>query len=234
MNIAICDDIKSCQEDVEKHIRFYFNDNKIPLNVFKFSTTEELLASSIIYDIAFLDVELGEENGIEAGKKLRQRNERLIIFIVTAHNRYLDDAFDLRAFRFLPKPIQAQRLYTALDSAIEMLDNTFITFIESKSNSRIKVAVRKIIYAEITGRKTSIFTPCGSYISDKKISYWRDLLSASYFATPHNSYIVNMNYAVEYKRNELTLRYDKQIYKIPIAAKKQAQFRKTYFSFQSR
>lgn len=234
MNIAICDDIKNCQEDIKKHIKFYFNDNKIPLNIFTFDTTETLLKSDIIFDIAFLDVELGEENGIEAGKQLRLKNERLIIFVVTAYNRYLDDAFDLRAFRFLPKPIQAQRLYSALDSAVELLNNTFITFIECQTNSRIKIAVREIISVEISNRKTKITTENGIYFSNEKISHWKDVLSASYFAIPHSSFIVNMNYSAEYKRTELKLRHKENEYTIPISAKNQSEFRKTYFNFQSR
>ncbi len=234
MNIAICDDVKNCQNDIEKHLVFYFNDNKIPLNIFKFDTTDELLKSNIIFDIAFLDVELGTENGIEAGKQLRLRNERLIIFVVTAHNRYLDDAFDLKAFRFLPKPIQPLRLYTALDSAVELLNNTFITFIESKTNKRIRIAVREIIFVEISNRKTKITTENGIYFSDERILYWRDVLSASYFAVPHSSFIINMNYSAEYKRTELILKYKENEYKIPIAAKNQSEFRKTYFNFQSR
>lgn len=234
MNIAICDDSRSCQEDIKKHIEFYFNDNKIPLNIFSFDTTEELLKSDIIFDIAFLDVELGEENGIEAGKELRIKNERLIIFVVTVHNRYLDDAFDLKAFRFLTKPIQAQRLYSALDSAIELLNNTFISFIEAKTNKRIKIAVREVIFVEISNRKTKVTAENGVYFSNEKISYWKDILSASYFAVPHSSFVVNMNYSAEYKRTELKLKYKDNEYAIPIAAKNQSEFRKTYFNFQSR
>ncbi len=234
MNIAICDDEKICQEEIEKHLVFYFNDNKIPLNVFTFDTTDKLLKSDIIFDIAFLDVELGKENGIEAGKQLRLRNERLIIFVVTAHNRYLDDAFDLKAFRFLPKPIQTLRLYSALDAAIELLNNTFITFIESKTNKRIRIPIREIIFAEISNRKTKITTENNTYFSNEKIAYWRDVLSASYFATPHSSFVVNMNYSAAYKRTELLLKYKENEYKIPIAARSQTDFRKKHFNFQSR
>lgn len=234
MNIAICDDIKSCQEDIEKHLKFYFKDNRIPLNIFKYNTAKDLLKSDIIFDIAFLDVELEKENGIEAGKQLRQKNERLIIFVVTAYDRYLDDAFDLKAFRFLPKPIQATRLYSALDSVIELFNNTFIEFIEYKTNKRIRIAVREIIYVEIANRRTKITTEQGSYFSNKKISYWKEILSASYFAIPHSSFVVNMNYSAGYKRTELTLKYKDDKYSIPISAKNQSYFRKTYFNFQSR
>lgn len=234
MNIAICDDIKSCQEDIEKHVKLYFNDNKIPLNIFKFDKTDSLLKSKIIFDIVFLDVELGEENGIEAGKQLRLKNERLIIFVVTAYNRYLDDAFDLRAFRFLTKPIQAERLYSALDSAIELLDNTFVTFIEAKTNKRIKISVREIIFIEIVNRKTKITTEKDVFLSNEKISYWKDRLSASYFAVPHSSFVVNMNYSAEYKRTELKLKCKDKVYVIPISARNQSKFKKAYFNFQSR
>lgn len=234
MNIAICDDVKSCQEDIKKHIEFYFNDNKIPLNIFIFDTMEKLLKSDIIFDIAFLDVELGEDNGIEAGKLLRLKNERLIIFIVTAYNRYLDDAFDLKAFRFLPKPIQARRLYSALDVAVELLNNTYITFIESRTNKKIRLPVKEIIYAEIIKRKTKLITESGDYFSDEKISHWKDLLSASYFAVPHTSFIINMNYSAEYNKREITLKYKENKYIIPIASRKKTEIKKAYFKFQIR
>lgn len=234
MNIAICDDIRFCINDIEKHIKFYFNDNKIPLNIFEFSNTHELINSNIIFDILFLDVEVGQDNGIEAGKILRQKNERLIIFVITAYNRYLDDAFDLKAFRFLPKPIQAQRLYSALDSAIELLNNTFIEFIEYKTNKRIRIPLNEIVFVEIFNRKTKITSKTNTYISNEKISYWKSALSASYFAIPHSSFVVNMKFSYEYKRTELKLKCNKNIYTIPIAAKNQSEFRKIYFNFQSR
>ena len=40
MNIAICDDEKSCQNDIMKHVNFYFNDNKIPCNILAFDNAE--------------------------------------------------------------------------------------------------------------------------------------------------------------------------------------------------
>ena len=36
MNIAICDDDKSFRDLLEKHLRNYFNDRNISLNIFQF------------------------------------------------------------------------------------------------------------------------------------------------------------------------------------------------------
>lgn len=234
MNIAICDDEKSCQNDIMKHVKFYFNDNKIPCNILAFDNAEDLLNCNIVFDIAFLDVEIGEANGINVGKQLMLNNERLIIFIVTAYNRYLDDAFDLKAFRFLSKPIQPQRLYNALDSAVELLNNTIISFIECQENKRIKLALRDIIFVEICNRKTKITSVNGEYLSNEKISFWKDKLSASYFAIPHSSFIINMNYSFEYKRTQVKLKHNNNSYVVPISARNQSDFRRIYFKFQSR
>lgn len=234
MNIGICDDMKNCCEDVEKHLKFYFNDNKIPYNIYSFTSAQEIIDSNIAFDIVFLDVEMPQMSGLELGKQLRLKNERLIIFIVTAYDRYLDDAFDLNAFRFLSKPIDALRLYSALDSALELLDNRYVTFLDKNTDGYIKVFMRDIVYIEIVGRKTMVVTEKQEYCSKEKYSYWKEKLCASYFAFPHSSYIVNMNYISRYDRVTAVLSFNNKEVLIPVASKKQSEFKKMFFKFVSR
>ncbi len=50
-------------------------------NIQYFETGEELLASSVSFDLVFMDIMLNEENGIEIGKKLYWKNKSVkIIF----------------------------------------------------------------------------------------------------------------------------------------------------------
>ena len=121
MNIAICDDDKSFRDLLEKHLRNYFNDRNISLNIFQFPSGEKLLENQLLFDLVFLDVEMGNINGIDTGKELKRRNPHNIIFVITSYDGYLDDAFHIRAFRFLSKPLDIVRLYRALDDAAIMI-----------------------------------------------------------------------------------------------------------------
>lgn len=232
MNIAICDDSDTDIDEIEKHLRLYFCTNGINLNVFKFNNGNDILNQNISFDMVFLDVEIEKENGLEIGKKLKAKYEHLIIFVVTAYDKYLDGAFDLSAFRFLSKPLNIQRLYTSLDSAVELLNDSYITFIESKNSNRIKLHLNDIILVEVDNRLTKIISTQGVFYSKNKISYWKEKLNASFYAIPHFSYIINMNYTTSHKRNEVTLTYKDDDYNVPISAPNQSAFRKKYFKFQ--
>ena len=128
MNIAICDDDCRFRELLEKHIRNYFNEKSMVLNIIQFPSGEAILSEELLFDIVFLDIEMDELNGIETGKALKAKNPQSIIFIVTSHENYLDDALRINAFRFLSKPLDIVRLFNSLDDAVELLKNDLIAF----------------------------------------------------------------------------------------------------------
>ena len=233
MNVAICDDMNEIVLELSEYIEQYFLNHNYNLTLFKFNSGEELLNSEENYDLIFLDVEIGEENGIEVGKILKEKNPNAIIFIVTAYNKYLDDAFDLQVFRFFNKPIETERLNKALDSAFELINKKIIEFVDCKTNERVKIVQNDIVLAFIDGRKIKVVSTGGENYCNLKLREFSELLSASFFAFPHASFIVNLNYSVNYQRTELTLRNGNKEYSVPISAKNQPSFREKYFNFQS-
>lgn len=52
-------------------------------------------------------------NGLSVTKHLQTLNPNIIVFIVTSFQGYLDDAMDLKVFRFLSKPIDENRFLGA-------------------------------------------------------------------------------------------------------------------------
>lgn len=235
MNIAICDDDKSFRDLLEKHLKNYFNERSIPLNFFQFGSGEELLDNQLLFDLVFLDVEMSNINGIDAGKELRRKNPHSIIFVITSYDCYLDDAFKIRAFRFLSKPLNVVRLYKALDDASELINNDIIVFYDVISGSNVRVYTNDIIYLEIEKRKTKIVTIDNIYYSNEKISVWKNRLNAISFVCPHSSYIANLDYSINHTRTLLVLAkkdLDGKIiekYEINIAPKKQAEIKRLFF-----
>lgn len=235
MNIAICDDDKSFRDLLEKHLRNYFNDRNISLNIFQFPSGEKLLENQLLFDLVFLDVEMGNINGIVTGKELKRRNPHNIIFVITSYDGYLDDAFHIRAFRFLSKPLDIVRLYKALDDAAELINNDIIVFYDVKSSSNVRIYTNDIIYLEIEKKKTKIVTVDNIYYSNEKISVWKNRLNAISFVCPHSSYVANLDYSVYHTRTLLVLAkrdLDGKIiekYEINIAPKKQAEIKRLFF-----
>lgn len=226
MKIAICDDEIEYVNDIEQHLKQYFTEHGLSLNLFKYNNGIELLNSQNSFDIAFLDIEMPDINGIELGKKLQSTNPDLVLIYITAYNHYLDDALDLGITRFFDKPIDSKRFYKGLDKAIEKLDQTEVQIhLKDSDNGITSVKINDIIMAEIEKRKTKIVTKDKIYYSKSDIKFWRENLNKSYFESPHNSFIINTNYITYYQKDYVIL-YDK--YNIPIAYSKRAEFKKKF------
>lgn len=240
MNIAICDDDSSFRNSLEKHLRTYFDERSISLNFFNFSCGEELLESTILFDLVFLDIEMGEINGINTGKELKSRNPHNIIFVITSYENYLDDAFKINAFRFLQKPLNIVRLYKALDDAAELINNDIIVFYDMKSASNVRIYTNDIIFVEIEKKKIRIVTVNDTYYSNEKIATWRNRLNGISFVCPHSSYITNLDHSIKHTRTLLILAkkdLDGNVlekYEISIAPKKQAEIKRLFFNVLER
>lgn len=227
MNIAICDDEKIYRDEIEHLVDEYFADKNLEYDCKQFSCGKELADDLQTYDIVFLDIEMEELNGIETAKALNKKNRHTVIFIITAYHKYLDDAMDLDVFRYIDKPIDKDRFFKGLEKAIALIDNNDITF-KTADNELVTISKNDIVCVEVMKKKVTVSTVDGDYVAREKMDFFRNNLTASYFAIPHKSYIVNFNYIRKFKRDEIELKGNRII---AIAPKKQAEIKKQFVNF---
>jgi len=224
--IAICDDEQEFINDIRKHLKQYSSEHGLTFEIYEFCSGADILSSKIVFDIAFLDIEMKDINGIEVGRKLQNENPDLVLIYVTAYNQYLDEALDLGITRFFDKPIDSQRFYEGMDRAVSKVDNTEIKFyLKDDNKGVVTVRCKDIIFVEIQGRKTEIHTKEHDYLSKDGIKVWKARLNKSYFEIPHNSYIINTNF-ITYFCKEYVILDNK--YTIPIAYSKRAEFKRKF------
>ncbi|MCI6254068.1 LytR/AlgR family response regulator transcription factor [Eubacterium coprostanoligenes] len=227
MRIAICDDQQEYRKLIIQYVQFYFQEHLLDLETYEFGSGEELLSSDKTFDIIFLDIEMNELNGIQTTKELNIRNKNTIIFIVTAYQKYLDDAMDLNVFRYIDKPIQAKRLYNGLDKAIDLINNNEITF-KTRNDGIVTIHKNDIIYVEVKRKIVYVNTTEKQYIAREKMDFFKENLTAPYFAIPHISYVINFNFVKKFQRDNVQLKTG-QI--ISIAPKKQTDIKKKFMKF---
>lgn len=228
LKIVICDDDSKCINDILEHLNYFSIKNGIDFEQFVFSSSEDVINSNNNFDIAILDVEMKEINGIKLGDYLRQTNPHIILIFITAHKKYLDDALNLNAVRFFEKPIDSQRFYRGLKDSIERIDKSSVQFYLKDKKTIERINAQDIIFIEIENRRTRITTIKKVYHSSHHINFWKDTLNSSIFVSPHKSYIVNLNYITKYERDTITLN---RTYKISIARNKQTSFYKCFMRF---
>ena len=191
--IIICDDDRDFAEWFEKIIIRYFESSKKEFIIKKYYSAEEVLLSDMnMTDIAFLDVEMKAMNGIQLGYEIQRKCPDITIFIITSYSQYLDDAMDLKVFRYLEKPVDEARLFRGLDIALRTTQK--IVFMSGNIETELNEDEIVCIYTSL--RKTSVLTDKGNVItSNTNIKEWQKKLSTcNSFSSPHYSYIVNLNY----------------------------------------
>ena len=231
INALICDDDSKCGNVIVEYLFKYCEEKNITCFYDLFDDGQKAMESATSYNIAFLDIEIGDVSGLEIAKKLKENNKNIIIFFITEYEKYIDDAMDLFALRFIKKPLDYQRFYTGLDKAVELINDKTIELFLKDDNIVRKIKVKDIIYIETDGRKVKIVTVTGNFYSPNLIDYWEKELTHISFYRVHKSYILNLDYIDQYKRNEVKLTTGEFI---SISYRNQSSFRKYFFNYLKR
>lgn len=72
-------------------------------------------------DVIFLDIEMGDMNGLKLAEIFMSELDKVEIVFVTAYSQYAVEAFELNAIDYLLKPIQEKRLLKAVKRLKEKL-----------------------------------------------------------------------------------------------------------------
>ena len=110
------------------------------------------------FDIIFLDIEMGQEDGITVARRIRKIDKSVLIVYVTSHENYMMESFEIRPFRFLVKPVSREMMERCLQAAYEEISSTDSYFRYSYQRINHKIPIGEILYFESNRRKVKIIT----------------------------------------------------------------------------
>lgn len=232
MRIVFCDDDPLILRQLLSLVKEFFANlgGAEPEYTF-YRSGDDLIRQGDQFDIAFLDVEMPGASGIHAGAKLKEKNPRIKIFIVTAYPDYLDEAMRFQVFRYLSKPIDKTRLFRNLKDALYAYNIETCEFpIETSAGLFVRRS-EEIICVETINRKTIVHTTDGDLISSKNMEYWREVLSLPCFYSTHRSYIINMRFIYSIGKDSVILKNGKQQMDAFLSRRNFAHFKNTYLVY---
>lgn len=90
-------------------------------------------------DIIFLDIEMGDMNGLELAEIFMEKLDNVEIVFVTAYSEYAVEAFEINAIDYLLKPIQEKRLVKAIERLRKKTKNHLLKRDTNNLDNRLKV-----------------------------------------------------------------------------------------------
>lgn len=231
IRIAICDDNELFAEKLEKQIEIYFENKKMDFKISKFTNSVELYSCSLQFDIYLLDIEMPDVSGMEIARKITNRNENAIIFFITDYENYLDEAFDIHAFRYLYKPLDEVRFNRGLDLALQKIQQTNAYIMLHIADKLIKINTDEIIYITIENRKCRVVTANGYKIVDDNLKNIYANLPVNKFAYTHKSYIVNLSFVKSYDAVRVVLQHKSDVYDVYMSRRMLPEFKKKFILY---
>lgn len=217
--IGICDDNSEQILLIKQYL------NSFPWNE-KFTIIEStepyeflLLIQENKPDFVFLDIDMGVVNGIELGKRIRENFKDIIIIYITAHESYAVEAFQVRAFHYLLKPIVISTFNEVFSEAIEFSKKVNGTrkkksFIIKTKKESISIDYDDIYYFEKTGHKIKVHSKSREILYYDNFSNLINEIDSDEFLRCHQGYIVNIDKIKSFRKRTVFLYGN---YEIPVS-----------------
>lgn len=117
--IGICDDEREVALELQEYIEKELSKRNIQWKSRIFLSGEELLKEVEKLSIVFLDIEMPGLDGIETGKRIKQKNPSCKIIMATGMVERFREVFFFQAFRFLVKPFSQKDIAEAVEAVLE-------------------------------------------------------------------------------------------------------------------
>lgn len=161
------------------------------------------------FDIIFIDIKLGDIDGVEIAKKLRSMEYgHTIVFTTNLENRVWD-GYSVQAFNFYVKPIMPRHIKECMDYIVNKNANDYLQFTYHGVTNRI--AWEQIIYIESAGHYIDIHLLSGEIVHIKCLLKEVHKQCPTHMIRCQRSYIVNSRHIMERIGNKLLLRGNEMI-----------------------
>ena len=168
LRIGICDDSADARIALRAALERALDRRKGEGTFFEFSSGEGLLrwmekhAGEL--DLVFLDIEMGELDGMETARRLRLADEGLQLVFVTGYTDYVFDGYSVGALGYLMKPPQPDRLDEVLDRGLEArLRDGDKAFLCRCGETMYRIPKKSILYFASDRRQVSCVAAARTY-----------------------------------------------------------------------
>ena len=227
MKAAVCDDEKTFHKDVFVLLGKYMETRNLEIYTDFYENGEELLRSRREYDIIFLDYQMDGINGIETAEKLREANSDSVIIFISAYPAAALDAYEVKTFRFLVKPIVEAKLFKALDDYLKSIDYDNLLLLNTHEDT-YKIKMSEIIYLEGDGKYTTVRTQKQSLRIRLNLKQLEQKLPKSKFIRCSKSFVVGFSHISNHDNSEIMLDNGE---KAKIGAHYAAQFKSEFQNY---
>ena len=163
LRIGICDDVYDARLVLRSALERILETRQVESQFWEFSSGEGLLKwlgnHQGELDLVFLDMEMGDLDGMETARRLRSADDGLQLVFVTGYADHVFDGYSVGALGYLLKPPKPEQLSEVLDRAQAALyRNLDQTYVCHNGDTYYRIPLEKIRYFASDRRQVTCST----------------------------------------------------------------------------
>ncbi len=147
------------------------------------------------FDMIFMDIELPHLNGMDAAKRIREKDKKVIVIFVTNMAQYAVKGYEVDALDFIVKPLVYSGFAMKLDRAVERfnaMQDKYVWINDYKNKRRLLAS--EIKYIEVVHHSVVYHTVSGKFTTYDQLKNILETFENLPFALCNRCYLVNLNY----------------------------------------
>lgn len=161
-------------------------------------------------DLIFMDIMMDGLDGLTTARKLRRRDDKVLLVFVTSMLQYAVQGYSVDAMDFIVKPVTYTGLKLCMDRVVRRLNETTpvrLRFTNREGTHSVDAA--EICYIESLEHKIVVHTVQGEIQSDMSLAAAEKMVKALPFFRCHVSYLVNLRYVDRVSGNDVWVNGDR-------------------------
>ena len=232
MKVGICDDEMCFIETIRHLIGEWSRENAVPVTIYEFTNGDDLIKAhqEQCMDLIILDVIMPLLNGIDTARELRLSDMKVPIIFLTSSREFAVESYDVRAFHYLMKPVDAAMFYKVMDRFLAECKAKKETVFVRIAGGNCNITLDEVEVLEAQNKQVVLYFVNGTTLEIKELfSECANVFTLEKgFYRCHRSYIVNMNYIEQFTKTQVITKGGVQV---PISRSNYVAFKEAYFCY---
>lgn len=196
MKIALVEDMERDRNILSAYIQKFLREQDAEYRIYSCRTAEEEPEgeSLLLMDIIFLDIYIGEHNGFDVAKALREEGYRGILIFCTVTPDYALAGYKVKAFDYIVKPYTYEAIEKVMSDVLKVLKKETQGVCIKENRHWYKILVPDILYVENSANYVRVYTQPRVYSTRMAFHQMEELLSRyDCFVQCNRGTIVNLS-----------------------------------------
>lgn len=207
--IAVVEDDETAMERLVSLIGSHPLNAKHTFRIERYPNAYEFLeAFKCNFDLLFLDIQLGGISGMEAARRVREKDGQVLIVFVTSMGQYAVESYDVQACDFILKPVDTGSFSMKFDRVCRLLEhnaNEECLTVSSRFGAK-KMKIADISYVESSNHTIIYHLPDENFSTRDVMDRVEERLEKYHFVRCNSGYLVNLKYVEGYFGDYITVK----------------------------